>query len=81
MEVVVAKTAGFCFGVKRAIDIAEDILTKSTDVYSVGSIVHNRFVNEGLKDKGLIFVISLYDVPRGANVIIIAHGVVAGKWF
>lgn len=80
MEVVVAKTAGFCFGVKRAIDITENTLANNTNVYSVGSIVHNRFVNASLKDKGLIFVDSLYDVPKGSNVIIRAHGITASEF-
>ena len=56
MEVIVAKTAGFCFGVKRAIDIAKESILLNDNVYSIGSIVHNKFVNDELKDMGLKFV-------------------------
>jgi len=75
LEIVVAKTAGFCFGVKRAIDLTEEALKVKTNVYSIGSIVHNKFVNKDLSDKGLIFIESLDDVPEGSNVIIRAHGI------
>lgn len=75
MEITVANTAGFCFGVKRAIELTENALLKGENVYSVGSIVHNKFVNAELKNKGLIFVDSIEDVPIGSNVIIRAHGI------
>lgn len=75
MEIVVAKNAGFCFGVKRAVDLTEKALDVGTSVYSVGSIVHNKFVNAELTKKGLIFVKSIDEVPNGSDVIIRAHGV------
>ena len=74
---MVAKTAGFCFGVKRAISITEEALEKYDNVYSIGSIVHNKFVNKGLSDKGLVFVDGIEKVPVGSNVIIRAHGITA----
>ena len=77
MELTVAKTAGFCFGVKRAISITEEALEKYDNVYSVGSIVHNKFVNNELSDKGLVFVDGIEKVPVGSNVIIRAHGITA----
>ena len=75
MEIIVAKTAGFCFGVKRAIDLTEKALLDHDNVYSVGSIVHNKFVNSTLSDKGLVFVDNILDVPDNSNVIIRAHGI------
>lgn len=75
MEVIVAKTAGFCYGVKRAIDLSCEALLNNKNVYSVGSIVHNKVVNKDLSDKGLNFVEKLDDVPNGSNVIIRAHGI------
>jgi len=75
LEIIVAKTAGFCFGVKRAIELTEKALVTDTKVYSVGSIVHNKFVNSDLMKKGLIFVDNIEDVPDGSNVIIRAHGI------
>ena len=77
MELIVAKTAGFCFGVKRAISITEEALEKYNNVYSVGSIVHNKFVNNGLSAKGLVFVDGIEKVPIGSNVVIRAHGITA----
>ena len=80
LEVVVAKTAGFCFGVKRAVDLTEKALEGKSSVYSVGSIVHNKFVNDGLRKKGLIFVDRVEDVPDNSNVIIRAHGITAKEF-
>ncbi|MBP3284743.1 MAG: 4-hydroxy-3-methylbut-2-enyl diphosphate reductase [Clostridia bacterium] len=74
-EIVVAKTAGFCFGVKRAVDLAREAAECSENVYCVGSIVHNKYVNRELEEKGIRFVKSLEEVPDGADVIIRAHGV------
>ena len=56
MEIIVAKSAGFCYGVKRAIDMAEVALKEKQDVYCLGEIVHNKFVIEDLKNKGLKIV-------------------------
>ena len=75
MEIVVAKTAGFCFGVKRAIDLTKDALNNFSDVYSLGSIVHNKYVNDELKSEGLNFVDDILKVPENSNIIIRAHGV------
>lgn len=75
MEIIVAKSAGFCFGVKRAIDIAKESVLKNDNVYIMGSIVHNKFVNDELKSMGLKFVETINQIPIGSKVIIRAHGV------
>ena len=75
MEIIVAKTAGFCFGVKRAIDLTKEALVQNHEVYSLGSIVHNKYVNDELKKEGLNFVNDIECVPVGSNIIIRAHGV------
>ena len=75
MEVIVGKTAGFCFGVKRAIELSKATADTSKDAYCVGSIVHNKVVNDDLKSRGLNFVKSIEEVPVGSMVIIRAHGV------
>lgn len=75
MEITVAKSAGFCFGVKRAIDIAKNSTLLNDNVYSIGSIVHNKFVNDELKGLGLKFAESISEIPFGSKVIIRAHGV------
>ena len=79
MKITVANTAGFCFGVKRAIELTERALAENDNVYSLGSIVHNKFVNEELKSKGLTFVDSIESVPFYSNIIIRAHGVTASE--
>lgn len=76
LTIVCAAPRGFCAGVDRAIHIVEAALTAvGTPVYVRHEIVHNRFVVDGLKDKGAIFVDELTEVPDGATVIFSAHGV------
>ena len=74
MEVIVGKTAGFCFGVKRAVEGSEKIIENTQeDVYCLGEIVHNRDVVEGLKAKGLKFIYNIQESK--CKTIIRAHGV------
>lgn len=75
MEIIVAKSAGFCYGVKRAIDMAENALKNEGEVYCLGEIVHNKFVIEELKTKGMKIVRSIEEIPNCKNVILRAHGV------
>ena len=54
MEVIVAKTAGFCFGVKRAVDkVYEQAEQKAGSIYTYGPIIHNESVVDDLKKKGV----------------------------
>lgn len=76
IELVVAAPRGFCAGVERAIRIVELALEKhGPPVYVRHEIVHNKFVVDGLKERGAIFVKELDEVPDGAPVIFSAHGV------
>ena len=71
-----ANPRGFCAGVDRAIEIVERALQKyGAPVYVRHEVVHNRFVVDGLRSKGAIFVEELDEVPDGANLIFSAHGV------
>ncbi|RVT42025.1 4-hydroxy-3-methylbut-2-enyl diphosphate reductase [Sphingobium algorifonticola] len=73
---LIAAPRGFCAGVDRAIVIVERALEKyGAPVYVRHEIVHNRFVVEGLKAKGAIFVEELDEVPDAAPVVFSAHGV------
>jgi len=76
MEIKVAKNAGYCFGVKRAIEMVEETLKKyeGNRVYSLGEIIHNPQVVERLKRRGLIVVRDIEDVEENSTVIISAHG-------
>ena len=75
-QVLLAEPRGFCAGVDRAIDIVEQALEIfGAPIYVRHEIVHNRFVVEGLRAKGAIFVDEVDDVPDGAVLIFSAHGV------
>ena len=76
LRLLIAAPRGFCAGVDRAIEIVERAIRKyGAPVYVRHEIVHNRFVVDGLKAKGAIFVEELNEVPDGAPVIFSAHGV------
>ncbi len=76
MEVLLANPRGFCAGVERAIKIVERALERfGAPIYVRHEIVHNRFVVDGLRAKGAVFVDELADVPAGGTVIFSAHGV------
>ncbi|MEO5586807.1 MAG: 4-hydroxy-3-methylbut-2-enyl diphosphate reductase [Novosphingobium sp.] len=76
LRLLIAAPRGFCAGVDRAIEIVEKAIEKYGEpVYVRHEIVHNRFVVEGLKAKGAIFVEELDEVPDDAHVIFSAHGV------
>ncbi|MEM7376154.1 MAG: 4-hydroxy-3-methylbut-2-enyl diphosphate reductase, partial [Pseudomonadota bacterium] len=76
MEVLLANPRGFCAGVDRAIEIVERALELyGPPIYVRHEVVHNKFVVDGLRDKGAVFVEELDDVPDDATVIFSAHGV------
>lgn len=74
MEIVVGKTAGFCYGVKRAVEGAEKVIESTNGkVYGLGEIVHNKEVVEKLSKKGIKFIENIDEAKD--NVIIRAHGI------
>lgn len=76
LRLLLAAPRGFCAGVDRAIDIVELALQRyGAPVYVRHEIVHNRYVVDGLKAKGAIFVEELDEVPDGVPVVFSAHGV------
>ena len=76
MKIILANPRGFCAGVDRAISIVELALEiHGAPIYVRHEVVHNRFVVNGLSDRGAIFVEELSEVPDGAIVIFSAHGV------
>ena len=71
-----AEPRGFCAGVRRAIAIVEDALSRfGAPVYVRHEIVHNKHVINELKQKGAVFVEDFTDIPQGSIVIFSAHGV------
>ena len=75
MEIIVGKTAGFCYGVKRAVDGANEEIKKQKKTYCLGEIVHNKEVVKKLEQKGMKFIEKLEEAEKNTNVIIRAHGV------
>ena len=76
LKIFLAAPRGFCAGVDRAIQIVEMALDKwGAPVYVRHEIVHNKFVVDGLKDKGAIFVEELDECPSDRPIIFSAHGV------
>lgn len=75
MSVTVAKTAGFCFGVRRAVDLAEQQAKQGGKIYAYGEIIHNMHEIERLEKLGVRTAYTLEDIPDGARVLIRAHGV------
>ena len=76
MKLLLSKPRGFCAGVERAIETVEKALVLwGAPIYVKHEIVHNRYVVEGLRAKGAIFIEDLEDVPLGARLIYSAHGV------
>ncbi len=76
MPIVLANPRGFCAGVERAIAIVERALDQfGAPIYVRHEVVHNKFVVEGLRKRGAIFIEALSDVPAGATLIFSAHGV------
>lgn len=74
MKITIAKNAGFCFGVKNAIDIATQNAINSP-IYTYGALIHNESVVLKLKEKGIIPVDQSFAFKKGDKVVIRAHGV------
>ena len=75
-DIVLANPRGFCAGVDRAIIIVEQALEKfGAPIYVRNEVVHNKFVVDGLRAKGAVFVKDLDEIPSGSTVIFSAHGI------
>ena len=76
MEITMANPRGFCAGVDRAIEIVERALEQfGAPIYVRHEVVHNKYVVDGLREKGAVFVDELDEVPDDSTVIFSAHGV------
>lgn len=75
MQIKVAKSAGFCFGVKRAVGIAESYAEKKIPAVTLGEIIHNPVVVEDLRSRGVFPVENIEECPAGYTVILRSHGV------
>jgi 4-hydroxy-3-methylbut-2-enyl diphosphate reductase len=76
MDIILANPRGFCAGVDRAISIVDRALDIfGAPIYVRHEVVHNKFVVNGLRDRGAIFVEELDQIPDNNTVIFSAHGV------
>ncbi|HLC59925.1 MAG TPA: 4-hydroxy-3-methylbut-2-enyl diphosphate reductase [Candidatus Nanoarchaeia archaeon] len=75
-SIKIAKNSGFCFGVKKAIEIAEQVAEKNNGqpTYVLGQLVHNERVIDDLEKKGIVFVDDIQDIPQNAITVLRAHG-------
>ena len=75
MKITLAKTAGFCFGVDRAVSLVEQTVKAGKKAVTLGPIIHNRHVVDRFAALGVMEVASPEEVPAGSAVIIRSHGV------
>ena len=75
-SIKVAKNSGFCFGVKKAIEIAQEVAEKNSGkpIYVLGQLVHNERVIDDLEKKGIVFADNINDIPQNAITVLRAHG-------
>lgn len=76
-EIKLAKTAGFCFGVNRAVDLVYSMLGEGKKVYTLGPIIHNPQVVADLEKRGVVIVEEIGEVPQGDVIVVRTHGVPA----
>ena len=77
MRVILAKTAGFCFGVDRAVNMVYELANSGARAATLGQLIHNSLVTDDLAAKGVRIISSPAEAQRGETVIIRAHGVAA----
>jgi 4-hydroxy-3-methylbut-2-enyl diphosphate reductase len=76
MQIILSNPRGFCAGVDRAIEIVERAIEVfGAPIYVRHEVVHNRYVVDGLRERGAVFVEELAEVPEKSTVIFSAHGV------
>jgi 4-hydroxy-3-methylbut-2-enyl diphosphate reductase len=74
--ILLAEPRGFCAGVVRAIDVLDQVLDRDEGpVYVFHEIVHNRYVVDGFRQRGAVFVDYVHEVPTGGRIVFSAHGV------
>ena len=74
MKIVLAQSAGFCYGVRRAVELAEETAAKGEPCVMLGSIIHNQDMIDHLARQGMATISTVEEVPAGSAVIIRSHG-------
>lgn len=74
LQLIIAEYAGFCYGVKRAMEMVEDLIKKGEKAYTLGPLIHNPQVVDDLKNRG-IMAADLDEIKEKGNLVIRTHGV------
>ena len=80
MKIIIAKDAGYCFGVRDAVNSAYEMSKKYGEVYMLGDIVHNESVVSDLEKEGVGVVEKLHQIPQDKPVLFRAHGTAKEVW-
>ena len=75
MKIEVAKTAGFCFGVNRAVEMVRGLLEEDKQVCTLGPIIHNPQIVEEFRQKGVFITEDAGAIPEGVTAVVRSHGV------
>lgn len=75
MEIILSESAGFCFGVNKAVNKVEELLNAGKNVATLGPLIHNPTYIKSLEDRGAVIVENINDVPENHELVIRAHGV------
>lgn len=74
-QIILAKTAGFCFGVDRAVNLVYELVNKGEKVCTLGPIIHNAQLVDDLKSRGVKIIDDVFEAPEGYTVVVRTHGV------
>ena len=74
-QIVLAKTAGFCFGVDRAVNLVYELVSEGRKVCTLGPIIHNAQLVADLESKGVKIIDDISQAPQGYTVVVRTHGV------
>ena len=74
-QIILAKTAGFCFGVDRAVNLVYELVGESKKVCTLGPIIHNAQLVADLESKGVKIIDAISEAPQGYTVVVRTHGV------
>ena len=74
-QIILAKTAGFCFGVDRAVNLVYDLVNEGIKVCTLGPIIHNAQLVADLESKGVKIIDDISEAPQGYTVVVRTHGV------
>ena len=75
MEIILAENSGFCFGVKRALNLIAQLNEKDQNVQIYGQLIHNQSVLKNLEEKGIGYIETIEELDRWKKLVIRTHGI------